>query len=426
MIPLWALLFSIFFALIIVRVPISIALGCSSLVCLAILNVPMMVIGQRLFTALDSFSIMAVPFFILAGNLMTEGGISQKLTELSSVLMSRLRGGLAMAAVLSCGFFAALSGSGPATVIAIGSMLYPDMVEKGYPKERMAGLFSVAGGLGPIIPPSIAVVVYGTVTGTSISAMFIASAGIGVILMVALLVLVFALAYREKWPFGSMEQFSWTKLVKAFVRALWAMVMPVIVLGGIYGGFFTPTEAGCIAVVYSLFVGLVVYKTLTFGNIPVLLRSTAVSSATILFIIATSQVFSWLFVYAGMTEQIVTSVLSLSLNRMSLLLIIILILLVFGLFMDGSAIMLLLMPVIQPLARAAGVEPLQLAMLVISAIVVGTMTPPVAINIFASCVVTKQTVGQVSKGQTPFFIVLLLMLVAILVFPRLSTFLLGG
>ncbi len=420
--PLWITLFLLFFIMIILRVPISVALGASSLICLCIIHVPLTIIGQRMFTAIDSFGIMAVPFFVLGGNLMAAGGISRKLTELSSALLGFIRGGIAMGGVLACGFFASLSGSSPATVISIGSMLYPDMVKMGYPEDDTAGLFSVAGGLGPLIPPSIIMVVYGTITNTSIGDLFIAGAGIGIISTAALMLTVYIIARKKKWP-RQAEKIDFKKLKHAFLDAILAIIMPVIVLGGIYGGIFTPTEAGCVSAVYAFLVGVFVYKNIKMKDIPDIIRRSAIGSATVLFIMATSSVFAWLFAYAGFTKMIVAGVAALHLNTIMFLIVMTIVFLIFGTFMEGIAIMTLLMPIFQPIAATFAVDPIQLGMIVSFSIVLGCITPPVAVNIYAAAMVSKLRVERIIKGQTPYFLVMVGILLLVVLIPQLSTFL---
>ena len=252
-------LFGTLALLLIIGVPISISLGAATMLSMLTYDVPLAVVGQRMFTALDSVSIMAIPFFVLAGNLMTQGGISRRLVDFANRIIGNVRGGMCYAMVLACAFFAALSGSAPATVLAIGSMLYPEMVKLGYPKARCAGLLTVSGGLGPIIPPSIIMVVYCTITNSSVGDMFKAGLVAGAMIGVVLISICIYLSHKEQWPKNA-EKATFKDLWNSFIGAIPAIFLPVIILGGIYSGMLTPTESAATAVVYSFIVGVFVYK----------------------------------------------------------------------------------------------------------------------------------------------------------------------
>ena len=291
------LLFGCFALFLIGGVPVAMALGAATMASIVFspdFAITTAVIPQRIFGGLESTSLMAIAFFVLAGNLMTKGGISRRLVDLANSMVGSVRGGMSLALILSSAFFAALSGSAPATVIAIGSMLYADMVRIGYPKDRTAGLLVVAGGLGPIIPPSIIMVVYCTMTGASVGDMFKSGMSIGIMIMVALMVVVLFLAQKEQWPKVE-KNITLKEFGTNFFKAIPALMLPIIILGGIYSGFFTPTESASVAVVWALIAGIFIYKELTVKDlIPIILES-AKSSAMVLFIVATSTAFSWLF-----------------------------------------------------------------------------------------------------------------------------------
>lgn len=409
------ILFGSFAVLLVLRVPISFSLGIASMFCLAYLKVPLSVMGQRVFTSLDSFPTMAIPLFILAGNIMTAGGISKRLIGVAAVFLEHRRGGLALACVLACAFFAALSGSGPATVVAIGSMLYPEMVAKGYPKESMAGLVTVSGGLGPIIPPSIIMVIYGTQTDTSIGKLFAAGGVCGVLLLLCLLGMTYFQAHKHNWPFAAVKA-TWREKSNAVGRGILALLMPVIILGGIYGGIMTPTESAGVAVVYALFVSMVIYRDLSIVNCLKLFRDSAVASSVILFIMATSSVFSWLFAYGGITKTLVSGLTEMKLGYFGILIFITLTLIVFGFFLEGVATVLLLMPIMVPLAKSIDISLVHLGMIVTITNVVGCMTPPVAVNIFACSTFTKLSVERISRGEIPYLLTMVTVLVLVVVF----------
>lgn len=417
------ILFGTLALLLIIGVPISLSLAAATLATLLTFDVPMAVIAQRMFTALDSVSIMAIPFFVLAGNLMTKGGISRRLVDFANRIVGNVRGGMGLAMVLACAFFAALSGSAPATVIAIGSMLYPEMIRIGYPKARSAGLLAVAGGLGPIIPPSIIMVVYCTITNASVGDIFKSGLVAGVMIAVVLCVLCGFLAHKEQWPKNT-EKFSLPDLGKSFVKAIPAIFLPVIILGGIYSGLLTPTESAAAAVVYSLIVGLFVYREIKVSDLIPIILDSGKSSAMILFIIATSTAFSWLFTFSGISNQLVSAITGMHLSATLFCFIVAVILLIFGTFLEGIATCVLLVPVLWPIASSLGVNPIHFGMIVAISNVVGTMTPPVAVNLFSAASVSKLKMGEIAKGEVPFFVGFLLVFFLVVFFPQISTIIL--
>ncbi len=420
------LLFGCFALFLIAGVPVAMALGAATMS--AILFSPdfaitTAVIPQRIFGGLESTSLMAIAFFVLAGNLMTKGGISRRLVDLANSMVGGVRGGMSLALILASAFFAALSGSAPATVIAIGSMLYPDMVRIGYPKDRTAGLLVVAGGLGPIIPPSIIMVVYCTMTGASVGDMFKSGMAIGVIIMVALMVVVLFFARKENWPKAEMK-ITLKEFAVNFVKAIPALMLPIIILGGIYSGLLTPTESASVAVVWALIAGMFIYKELSVKDLVPIILDSAKNAAMVLFIVATSTAFSWLFTFSGISESMVNGIIGMNLNPTMFSLIIALILLLFGTFLEGIATAVLLVPVLWPIASSLGIDAIHFGMIVCISNVVGTMTPPVAVNIFSAASVSKLKMGEIVKGEIPFFIGYLVVFFAVVLIPAISTFLL--
>lgn len=387
------------------------------------MGVSVNIIAQRIFGGLDSTSIMAIAFFVLAGNIMTKGGISSRICNFAQSLIGGIRGGMAVTLVVACAFFAALSGSAPATVVAIGGMLYPDMVRMGYPKERTAGLLVVSGGLGPIIPPSIVMVVYCTITGASVGNMFKSGMAIGLFIMFTLIAVVLFYANKEQWP-KDQKRLSFKEFFRTFINAIPALLLPIIILGGIYSGLLTPTESSAIAVVWSIIAGVFIYREVTFKDLYQIFIDSAKGAAMVLFIIATSTAFAWLFTYAGISKQLVNLVLAMNLNATTFCLVVALILLVFGTFLEGIATCVLLVPVLWPIAQTLGVDMIHFGMIVCIANVVGTMTPPVAVNIFSAASVTKLKMGEITRGQIPFFIGYLAVFFAVVLFEPVSTFLL--
>jgi C4-dicarboxylate transporter DctM subunit len=403
------LLFVVFGICIIIGVPISMSLGIGALAAVVMgnLGVSPAVIAQRIFGGLQSTSIMAIAFFILAGNLMAGGGISRRIVNFANCLIGNIRGGMGVALVLACAFFAALSGSAPATVVAIGSMLYADMVKDGYPEARTAGLLVVSGGLGPIIPPSIIMVLYCTLTGASVTNMFTQGMLIGVLIMLVLIIEVLFFAHKEQWPKITVKR-TGKEVFKIFLDAIPALMTPVIILGGIYSGLLTATESAAVACVWAFIAGVFIYREISVTDvIPILMKSVK-SSAMILFIIAASTAFSWVFTYSGASQALVNLVIGMNLNKTLFCLVVAIILLIFGTFMEGTAIAVLLVPVLWPIASSMGINVIHFGMIVCISNVIGTMTPPVAVNIFSAVQVTRSVrelkIGDISKAELPFFI----------------------
>lgn len=415
------LLFGLFFGFTFLGLPVAISLGVASLGSMLFASLPTVAIAQRMFTSLDSFPFMAIPFFMLAGKLMEQGGISKRLVRFANLLVGRIRGGLAMTCVAACAFFAALSGSAPGTVAAIGTVLYPEMKEENYGEEFSAGLIAVSGGLGPIIPPSIGMVTFGVTTGVSIINLFLGGMGAGVLLAVALMAVAYYISVKNGYG-GKREKTDLKSKLKIFVMALPAIGMPILILGGIYSGKLTPTESACIAVFYSLFVGIYIYKEIRWKDVPRILEESAVSSTMILLIISTSAPFSWIIARLGLSNQILELIVTYISSPRAFLFITIIIVLIFGTFMEGNAIILLLMPLLYPASQTLGIDPIQYGVMVQLAIVVGCVTPPVAVNLFTAMAVTKLPLGRVVKGMMPFFITAVIMTVILALFPRITTF----
>ena len=407
--------------LLLAGIPIAISLGVSTMICLYLLDVPLAVLSQRIFTALDTSAIMAIPLFILAGNLMTEGGISRRLAFCMNILIGRVRGGMCYAMVLACAFFAALSGSSPATVIAIGSTLYPELVRLNYPKERCAGLLAVAGGLGPIIPPSIFMVVYATITNCSIGNLFTAGIVSGLMIVVVLIALCIIYSYREQWPRAEGNA-SFLDMLKACYNAFPALLLPVIILGGIYSGILTPTESASAATVYAFLIGVFFYREISFRDVSDIILKSVKNSAMVLFIIATSSAFSWLFTYAGISKQLVDVIVRLNMPPMLFCILVAIVILIFGTFMEGIAICVLLVPVLWPIAKSLGINVIHFGLIFSLGTVIGNMTPPVAINLFAASSITGLKMGAIAIGELPFMIGFTFVLFVITCIPWFTTF----
>lgn len=388
----------------IIGVPIAIVLGMSSMTAIYFGSmIPMSIVPQRMFTATDSFPLLAIPLFMIAGSLMDSGGISKRLINVAKTLVGSFTGGLAMAAVLTCMFFAAISGSGPATVAAIGGIMIPAMVHEGYDKAFAAAVMAVAGAIGIIIPPSIPMVTYGVMSGVSIGGLFTGGFGPGLTVGLALMITCYFISKKRGFG-GAKVPFSFAAFAKAFVESFWALLMPVIILGGIYGGIFTPTEAAAVAVVYGLIVGLFVYRELKLKDLPNVLVSSSRTTAMIMLIIATAQVFGWIMTSERVPDAVAKSILGVTDSRFAILLVINLMLLVVGCFMETNAALIILTPIFLPLVTSLGVDPLFFGIIMIVNLAIGMSTPPLGVNLYVACGIADLKLEQISRAVVPLIV----------------------
>jgi TRAP transporter, DctM subunit len=415
-------------ALLALGIPIAICIGFSAIVGILVGHLPInpIVVGQRMFTAIDSFPFMAIPFFMLAGGLMEHGGISRRLIRLASAIIGSMRGGLGLITVMASAFFGAISGSNPATVAAIGGIMVPSMIKEGYKPPFAAATAAAAGTLGVVIPPSIPMITYGVVAGVSIGDLFIAGIVPGIVLAIVLSITVFGMAKAMDIPTGG--AFNVKELAAAFVDAILALFMPIIILGGIYGGFFTPTEAGAVAAAYSLFVSVFFYREMNMEKLKKIIISAGVSTAIVFFVIACSQSFAWLLNVGKVSEAIVNGMLSITSNHIGLILLINLILLFLGIFLETQAIILLVTPILLPIAALIGLEPLVLGIIIIVNTSLGMITPPMAVNLFVAQGLVREhntTLEQISRYIVPFFFAELAVILLLSFVPSISTVLLS-
>lgn len=400
--------------------PVAISVGLSTVVGMMYSGISLVAMPQRMFASLDSFTFLAIPFFILAGKLMEYGGISRRLVRLFDLLLSRIKGGLAITTVVACAFFAALSGSAPGTVAAIGSIMYPEMVEKGYDEEFSAGIITVAGSLGPIIPPSIIMVIFGVTVNVSIGDMFLGGIIIGLLITIFLIISVIYISAKKGYG-GAKQKLTFSEKMKTFMSALPALGMPVIVLGGIYGGFFTPTEAAAASVAYVLVIGLFVYKELKIKDLPKCFFDAAISTAVIMIIIANSVPFSWVFAREGLATMILAGALETFKTPYAFFIFSYILVVIFGTFMEGSAICMLLMPILFPISQSLGIHPIHYGVVMCVAITIGMCSPPVATSLYAAAGVTKLPVTKIVKGMLPFFVGMILLTFITIFTPQVYT-----
>ncbi len=406
----------------IVQVPIVFSLLISSLATLALTtSIPLEVAAQRLFTATDSFAFMAIPFFILAGNLMSSGGISKRLINFANTLFGHYAGGLGIVSVVACMFFAAISGSGAATTAAIGGIMIPAMVEKKYDLGFSAALNASAGGIGVIIPPSIPFVTYAVLTGASVSKLFLAGIMPGILMGISLIVALKIISGKRGYKESVV--YTWNDRWVAFKDAILALIMPVIVLGGIYSGKFTATESSVVAVVYGLVVGVFVYKDLNKENLVQIFRDSAVSTASILILIATASLFGWILTSNRIPDVIAQGFLTLSSNKYVLLFLINILLFILGTFMDTVAALIIVVPILFPIAQSIGVDPIHFGMIVCTNLSVGQITPPFGVNLFVASGVAKVKMEVIIKELLPFFLALVIAVFMVTYIPQISLFL---
>ncbi|MQA80920.1 MAG: TRAP transporter large permease subunit [Streptosporangiales bacterium] len=407
--------------------PIAIALGLTSFVYFFYFTtIPLTQVPERLFNSLNTFPLMAIPFFVLAANIMSQGGISKRLTAACNAVVGQFRGGLAITAVLSCMFFAAISGSSPATVVAVGTLLIPAMIASGYGKQFSTGLIATSGSLGILIPPSIPLIVYGIATEQSIGDLFLAGVLPGVMAGLMLIGMVVFVARRR--GFGTGEHaivMTRSEKLRAFRDALLSLLLPVLVLGGIYGGFFTPTEAAAMAVFYALVIALFVYRELRIKDLGAILLTSAKTSAMIMFIIANGILFSFVLTSERIPNQITEAILGVELSKWTFLLLVNLLLLVTGCFMETSSAILILAPVILPIGMELGVDPIHLGVIMVMNLEIGMVTPPLGLNLFVASGMAKMPVLQVAKASLPSAAVLLVALLLVTYVPEISLTLLG-
>jgi len=377
-----ATLFIIFFALALINVPIAIALMAATAVpVMAFTDLNIIVVIQRFFYSLNSFPLMSIPFFVLAGGFLSEGGVSRRLVNLADAIVGSLPGGMAIAAFVASALFGAISGSATATVAAIGSIIVPALLKSGYDLKFSLATVASAGYLGIIIPPSIPMVTYGLATGVSVGDLFLCGFIPGIILVVFMSV--YAVVYGKRHiPITS--KFSWKKLGKTFVDSIWALGMPIIILGGIYSGVFTPTESAAVACVYAILVGCFVYRELTFKQIIEIFKSSFRSSAMILFIVAAAAAFGWLMTWANIPAQIAEAIIRVSPNKYVFLLLVNLLLLFVGVFMDTNAAILIMAPIFMNMLPTYHIDPLAFGVVMVVNLAIGLLTPPLGLNIYVA------------------------------------------
>ncbi|MBL3538266.1 TRAP transporter large permease [Aminivibrio sp.] len=402
-------------------IPLALVMGITGIVVLIAMGVPLQLVAQRMFTGIDSFPLMAVPFFILAGDLMNRGGTTIRIIGFANSLVGHIRGGLAHACVVANMIFAGISGSSVADASAIGSIMIPSMEKSGYDLDFSAALNSAAATIGPIIPPSIIMVIYGVSVNVSVGGLFAAGFVPGILMGLALMIVVSRVSKKKNYPMS--EGFSGRRVASEFKSSLWALMAPIIILGGILGGVFTPTEAAAVAVIYSFFVGKFVFREIAWKDVPHILFQSGITTGAILLIISLANVFAWVIAANQIPVKLSSLFLSATTNPYVFLLIVNILLLIVGMFMETGAAIILLAPILAPIAAKLGIHPLHFGFMMVLNLAIGMATPPVGVCLFVSCGITGLSLEKVSAAVMRFVLAQIAILILVTYVAPISLFL---
>ena len=413
------IIFGLLLALMLTGMPISISLGLTVLTfILTMTTVPLESVALKLFTGIEKWEIMAIPFFILAGNFLTHGGVARRMINFATSLVGHLHGGLALASILACAMFALVCGSSVATVVAIGSIVLPAMVAHGYPMRFGAGVIITAGSLGILMLPSIPKVIYAISTNTSIGALFVAGLLPGSLLTLMLCTVTWYIARKNNYP--RMKRATWAERFRFFRKSVWGLMLVVIIVGGIYSGAFTATEAAAMAAMYAFFVAIWVYKDLRLRDVPKVLRDSANMSAMLLYIITNAVLFSFVLANENMPHRLAEWLLGMNLGQTGFLFVVNLILLAAGNFMDPSSIILIMAPIFFPAAVQLGINPVHFGILIDVNMEVGLCHPPVGLNLYVASGISKLGITELTKAVLPWLVTMLIFLVIVTYWPWLT------
>ncbi len=413
------IIFGLLFALMLTGMPISISLGLTVLTFLfTMTQVPLESVALKLFTGIEKFEIMAIPFFILAGNFLTHGGVARRMINFATSMVGHWHGGLGLAGVLACALFAAVSGSSPATVVAIGSILLPAMVKAGFPNRFGAGVISTSGALGILIPPSIVMVMYSVATNTSVGALFMAGVVPGLALAATLGGVTFYRAWKNNYP--RQARASWGERAEAFKNSIWGLFLIVVVMGGIYTGMFTPTEAAAMSAVYAFIVAVFVYRDMSLKDVPKVLLNSANMSAMLLYIITNAVLFSFIMTNENIPQTLADWMLDKGLGQIAFLLAVNILLLLAGNVMEPSSIVLIFAPILFPVAIKLGIDPVHFGIIMTVNMEVGMCHPPVGLNLYVASGITKMGITELTVAVWPWLLSMLAFLVVVTYWPALS------
>ncbi|EZQ18104.1 C4-dicarboxylate ABC transporter permease [Halopseudomonas bauzanensis] len=414
-----AFLFLALFALMFIGIPVAISLGLSgAMTILMFSNDSVRSLAIKLFESSEHYTLMAIPFFLLAGAFMTTGGVAHRLIDFANACVGHIKGGLAIAAILACMLFAALSGSSPATVAAVGSIVIAGMVRSGYKQEFATGIVCNAGTLGILIPPSIVMVVYATATETSVGKLFMAGVVPGLMLGIFLMVAIYILAHVKDMP--ALPRASFREVLRTGRRAIWGLLLIVIILGGIYSGMFTPTEAAAVAAIYAAFVAIFIHRDMTFRQCPATVIEAGKLSVVLMFIIANAMLFAHVLTTEQIPQSITAWVVEQGFSPIEFLIVVNIVLLVAGTFMEPSAIILILAPILFPIATQLGIDPIHLGIIMVVNMEIGLITPPTGLNLFVASAVTGMPLTRTIRAVSPWLLMMLIFLILITYVPFIS------
>jgi C4-dicarboxylate transporter, DctM subunit len=412
-------LFIMLFAFMLIGMPVAVALGLSSLVTILVFGHDSLAsLSLKLYETSEHFTLLAIPYFILSGVFMTTGGVAKRMIRFAIACVGHVRGGLAIASVLACMLFAAVSGSSPATVVAVGSIVIAGMVKAGYPLPFAAGVVCNAGTLGILIPPSIVMVVYGAATETSVGKLFMAGVVPGILLGLMLMAAIYVLARIKNLP--RQPRASLKEVLVSGRDSVWGLMLIVIILGGIYGGIFTPTEAAAVAAVYAFLIAVFVYRDVGFAKVPAVLVEASKVTVMLMFIIANALLFAHVLTTERIPQAIAEQIVAWGMPGWAFLIVVNLLLLVAGAFMEPTGIILILAPILFPIATQLGIDPVHLGIIMVVNLEIGMVTPPVGLNLFVTAGITKMSIGQVVQAALPWLSVLLVFLVIITYIPKIT------
>ncbi|MFR6151643.1 MAG: TRAP transporter large permease [Peptoniphilus sp.] len=417
------IMFIVMFALIFIGLPVYLSILGSGAMFLIVTGIkPLLLVSQRMTTGLDSFPLLAIPLFVLVGELMDRGGISKRMINWADALMGWVPGGLGVVTIVSCAIFAALTGSGPATVAAIGSIMIPSLTNTGYDKRSAAGMVAAGGALGPIIPPSIPMIIYGVTMGLSIPKMFIAGILPGLVMMLLLILVNFFLIKNKPDILKNREKFSLKRLLTSTWSALGALLLPIIILGGIYSGVFTPTEAAAVGVVYALLLGFFIYREIRIKDLPDALLKAMETAAMVGIIMGAANLLSWIMSVNNFGDMVTNALGSFITTKYSYLIVLMILLFFVGALMDTVAAIIILAPVLVPFGIELGIDPLHLGMIFVINLVIGYVTPPFGYNLFTAQSITGLRFNDIVKGVMPFLIIELISVLLFAFVPSIITF----
>ena len=417
-----AFLFISLFGLMLIGVPVAVSLGASTVITMLFFtDLDVATIPQLIFDGINKFALMAIPMFILAGNLLSKGGSARRIIDFAKSMVGHLPGGLPMSAIFACVIFAAVSGSSPATVVAIGSIMFVAIKEAGYPKEYAVGGITTAGSLGILIPPSVVMIVYGVTAEVSIAQLFMAGVVPGLMLGGMMIAQTYFGAKRLGFKATTPE--PWSERIKKFFRAFWALLIVVVVIGGIYGGIFTPTEAAAASAIYALIISLFVYKDIKFKDLWDICLESAITTAMIFFIIANAFVFAYLLATENIPQTIAESILAANIGKIGFLIIVNILLFIMGQFMEPSSVVMIMVPLLLPIAKALGVDLVHFGILLIVNMEIGMITPPVGLNLFVASGLTGMNLKDVIVSCLPWTLTLFIGLILVTYIPEISLWL---